>query len=91
MVQWLRLCTFTAGGTVSVVGWRTKIPHATQCGQKQTDRQTSKAKQLFNSRLDKAEKMVNELEGRLEDNIKNEAQRYFKMENTEGIVRNIDL
>ena len=34
MVQWLRLCTSTAGGTGSIPGWGTKILHATWCGQK---------------------------------------------------------
>ena len=33
-VQWLRLCTSTAGGTGSIPGQRTKIPHAMQCNQK---------------------------------------------------------
>ena len=28
MVQWLRLCTSTAGGTGSIPSWETKIPHA---------------------------------------------------------------
>ena len=31
MVQWLRLCTFTAGGTGSIPGQGTKILHATWC------------------------------------------------------------
>ena len=30
VVQWLRLCPSTAGGTGSIPGWGTKIPHATQ-------------------------------------------------------------
>ena len=29
VVQWLRLCAASAGGTGSVTGWGTKIPHAT--------------------------------------------------------------
>ena len=33
MVQWLRLCTFSAGGKGSIPGQGTKIPHAT-CGVK---------------------------------------------------------
>ena len=33
-VQWLRLCTSTAGGTGSIPGQGTKIPHAMQCNQK---------------------------------------------------------
>ena len=28
VVQWLRLCTFTAGGMGSIPGWGTKILHA---------------------------------------------------------------
>ena len=31
-VQWLRLCTSTAGGTGSIPGWGTKILHAARCG-----------------------------------------------------------
>ena len=34
-VQWLRLCTSTAGGTGSIPGRGTKIPHAAQCSQKE--------------------------------------------------------
>ena len=34
MVQWLRLCASTAGGTGSIPGRGTKIPHAVQRGQK---------------------------------------------------------
>ena len=34
MVQWLRLRASTAGGAVSIPGRGTKIPNATQCGQK---------------------------------------------------------
>ena len=33
-VQWLRLCTPNAGGMGLIPGWGTKIPHATQHGQK---------------------------------------------------------
>ena len=33
-VQWLRLCTSTAGGTGSNPGQRTKISHSARCGQK---------------------------------------------------------
>ena len=32
--QWLRLCTSTAGDADSIPGRGTKIPQATQCGQK---------------------------------------------------------
>ena len=31
---WLGLCTFIAGGAGPIPGRGTKIPHATQCGQK---------------------------------------------------------
>ena len=34
VVQWLRLGTSTAGGTGSIPGRGTKIPHASQCSQK---------------------------------------------------------
>ena len=34
MVQWLRLCASTAGGTGLIPGWGTKIPHAVWYGQK---------------------------------------------------------
>ena len=47
MVQWLRLCAFTAGGMSSITGWGTKIPHATQRGpkkQNKTKKQKSKNK-----------------------------------------------
>ena len=30
VVQWLGIHTFTAGGTKSIPGWGTEIPHATQ-------------------------------------------------------------
>ena len=33
-VQWLRLCAPSAGGTGSIPGQGTKIPHATQCAQR---------------------------------------------------------
>ena len=33
-VQWLRLCTSTAGGMGSIPDWRTKIPRAARHGQK---------------------------------------------------------
>ena len=32
MVQWLRLCTSTAGGEGSIPSQGTKIPYAVQCG-----------------------------------------------------------
>ena len=34
VVHWLVLCASTAGGTGSIPGWETKIPHATRRGQK---------------------------------------------------------
>ena len=34
VVLWLRLCASTAGGTGSIPGQGTKIPHAAQHGQK---------------------------------------------------------
>ena len=34
VVQWLRLCAPNAGGVGSIPGKGTKIPHATQHGQK---------------------------------------------------------
>ena len=34
VAQWLRLHTSSAGGEDSIPGRRTKIPHATLCGQK---------------------------------------------------------
>ena len=33
-LPWLRLCTSSAGGTSSIPGWGTKIPHAMGCDQK---------------------------------------------------------
>ena len=34
VVQWLGLHTAKVGGTGSIPGWETKIPHAKQCGQR---------------------------------------------------------
>ena len=34
VVQGLGLCTFTAQGTGSILGWETKIPQVVQCSQK---------------------------------------------------------
>ena len=34
MVHWLGLHASTAGGTASIPGWGTKIPHAARCGKK---------------------------------------------------------
>ena len=41
MVQWLRLCTSNAGGTVSIPGWETKIRmlHGV-AGKKKKERET---------------------------------------------------
>ena len=36
MVQWLKLCTSTAGNTGFSPSWGTKIPHATEHGQKKS-------------------------------------------------------
>ena len=35
MVQWLGLHVSTSGGTGSIPGWGTKVPHATLRGQKE--------------------------------------------------------
>ena len=35
MVQWLKLCAPNAGGTGSIFGLGTKIPHSFQCDQKE--------------------------------------------------------
>jgi len=40
VVQWFRLSAYTAGGTGSIPGWETKIPHAMLCGQKRKNRIT---------------------------------------------------
>ena len=36
-VQWVRICTSTAGGKGSIPDQGTKISHAIQCGQNQTE------------------------------------------------------
>ena len=41
VVQWLRLHASTVGGTSSIPGQRTKIPHAAQCSQKQTNKKNN--------------------------------------------------
>ena len=41
MVQWLRLHASNGGGTGSIPGWGTKIPHATWHGQKNGGGDTS--------------------------------------------------
>ena len=40
-VQWLRLGASTAGGTGSIPGHGTKIPHATLCSQKKKKKSNS--------------------------------------------------
>ena len=42
-VQWLRLCTSSAGSTGSVPGWGTKIPHAAGRVQKEKKKKKKKA------------------------------------------------
>ena len=42
VVQWLRLHASNAGGMGSIPGWGTKIPHAMECGKKNTKKQTKK-------------------------------------------------
>ena len=37
VVQWLRLHASTAGGTGSIFGWRTRIPHATPRGHREKE------------------------------------------------------
>ena len=39
---WLKLCASNAGGTGSIPGQGTKIPHALQCGQKTENKQRNK-------------------------------------------------
>ena len=41
VVQWLRICTSTAGGTGSTP--RTKIPHASRCGKKKKKNELSES------------------------------------------------
>ena len=38
MIQWLRLCTSTAGGAGSIPGWGVKIPLAAQWEKKTMDK-----------------------------------------------------
>ena len=45
VVQWLGLCTSTAGGTGSIPGWGTKILHASLGGQKTPQNQKNKPPQ----------------------------------------------
>ena len=44
MVQWLRLRDYPAGGTGSIPGWGTKIPHAPRRGQKKKEREIIEVK-----------------------------------------------
>ena len=46
VVQWLRLQACTAGGTDSIPGQGTKIPHAAQCGRKK-----KKEKKIWMTRI----------------------------------------
>ena len=48
-VQWLRLRTSAAGGAGSIPGRGTKIPHATQHGQKKRKKERSVMCKEFNS------------------------------------------
>ena len=41
VVQWLRLCASIAGGTGSIPGRGTKIPHGPRCGQKKKKKKKS--------------------------------------------------
>ena len=47
VVQWLRFHAFIAGGTSSIPGWGTKIPHAAWCGQKNKNKNKNKLSVIF--------------------------------------------
>ena len=47
LVQWLRLCSSNVGGSGSIPGWATKIPHAVQCNQKKKKKEAAAAKEDF--------------------------------------------
>jgi len=51
MVQWLRLCTSTAGGTSSIPGQRTKILHAALQGKKEKKRSASLMWRFWNKQM----------------------------------------
>ena len=45
LVQWLRPCTWTAGGSGSIAGWETKIPYVARCGKKNKNKTKTKKKE----------------------------------------------
>ena len=49
MVQWLRICACTAGGMGSIPGQGNKIPHVTQCSQKEKKKVVEVIKELLQS------------------------------------------
>ena len=49
-VQWLRRCAATAEGMGSIPDWRTKIPQALQCGQKENQNNNNNNKTCITSR-----------------------------------------
>ena len=51
MVRWLRLCTSNAGGTGSIPGWGTRIPHGSAKKQKQN--KNKKTHNFFTLKLEK--------------------------------------
>ena len=52
VVQWLRLHASTAGGTGSIPGGATKIPHAWRCGKKKkTKKEPTKNQKILAWRL----------------------------------------
>ena len=42
MVQWLRACASTAGGADAIPDWKTKVPRAMQCSQKEKRKYASR-------------------------------------------------
>ena len=44
MVQWLKLCPFSAVGLGTILGWGTKIPQASQHGQERNKQKNPKTK-----------------------------------------------
>ena len=56
MVQWLRLHASTAGGTGSIPGWGTKIPHAAQCGKREREGKKKKERKKKAERKKEKEK-----------------------------------
>ena len=49
VVQWLRICTSTAGGIGSIPGQGTKILHAMQCSEKKKKINKTKKKKRQNA------------------------------------------